>query len=180
MSDITPETDPIVQQREHIKDLESQLAEMREQTDLAAVTARENVMLKAGVDVETALGQMFTRAYDGELTVEAVRAQASEIGALTPTSPVPDPQITADETAAGRERAALGADAGPAGQLSDTDPVQTAWQQRDADLKRGMPRDAAAAGVLGAMIAAANNGDTRYAYNPETWKHQQDEALGLR
>jgi small-conductance mechanosensitive channel len=181
MSDQEPEIDPIRQQRDHIEQLEAQLAAQREQVDLASALNRENAMLKAGVDVESALGQMFSRAYDGELTVEAIRTQASEIGALAPTAPPSnEPEITPEEQQAGRERAALGADAGSPQGLPEVDPVQQGWTEYHADLKRGVQRDTAAGNVIGSMIAAANDGDPRYRYTPETWKAQQEERMGIR
>jgi len=182
MSDLEPEVDPIRQQREHIERLEAEIAQAKERADVAAVLERENVMLRAGVDVESALGQMFTRAYEGELTVDAVRQQASEIGALASSSAPAEtgPEITPEEANAGRERAALGADSGTPGSVPEPDLVEQGWANYDSDLKNGVQRDTAAANVIGAMIAEANNGNPRYAYTPETWKAQQEERMGIR
>ena len=55
----------------------------------AAVAKRETAFLKAGVDVESPLGKMFTKGYEGELSVEAIKTQASLVG-LIPTSESPE------------------------------------------------------------------------------------------
>ena len=182
MSDIEPEVDPIQQQREHIKDLESQLAASKEQVDLASALERENVMLKAGVDTESALGKMFSRAYDGELTVDAVRTQAAEVGALNATAPPaePNPDITPEEAQQSRERSALSTDAGVPGAGQEPDLVEAAWAQRADDLRSGLPQDTAAASVIAAMIGEANAGNPRYRYDPDTWRAQQEERMGIR
>ena len=52
--------------------LESEKAEM----------ARELAFLKAGVDTESKVGKLLMKGWEGELDVEAIAAEAAEIGAL--------------------------------------------------------------------------------------------------
>ncbi len=46
---------------------------------------RELSLIKAGIDVNTPTGKLFAKSYDGELTMDAIKAQAEEYG-LVPTS----------------------------------------------------------------------------------------------
>ena len=43
---------------------------------------KELAMARAGIDTESKLGKMFFKTYEGELTKEAIAAEAQEIGLL--------------------------------------------------------------------------------------------------
>lgn len=75
--------------REHQRKLEKELKQAKaEKRDLEAKNAeaqaakRELALLKAGIDTESGQGKLFAKAYDGELTVEAIKAQAEEYGLI--------------------------------------------------------------------------------------------------
>ena len=55
----------------------------------AANAKRELAFIKAGIDIESPTGKLFAKAYDGETTIDAVKAAASEYG-LIPTSQTDD------------------------------------------------------------------------------------------
>lgn len=172
------ETDAVRQQREHIAHLEAQLAEQSSATAVAEALALENVLLKAGVDTESALGKMFAKSYDGERTVDAVKAAAAEVGALTaPTAPPPPAgEPTADDLRQTAERAALSSD----GQAGDPlgasgNPVEEAYGDFRHELSVGKSRDDASAAVIGRFIGEANAGNPDFKYSPETWRAQQGE-----
>lgn len=74
------ESAPIRELREKNKQLEAQLAE-------AAEAKRQLAFVRAGVDLDSKVGQLFYKAYDGELDVEALKAEAAELGALSGTKP---------------------------------------------------------------------------------------------
>lgn len=63
------------------KRAQQELAELREQTELAN---RELALRRAGVDVDSPLGEMFSRDYDGVLEVGAIQEAASAVGAYSP------------------------------------------------------------------------------------------------
>jgi hypothetical protein len=75
---------------------------------------RESAFMKAGVDLDTPLGKMFAKGYDGELSVDAIKQAGSAVGAL-PTSA--DPGIQAELAA--HDRVAQ-ASAGTAAAVPDT------------------------------------------------------------
>lgn len=63
------------------KRAQRELEELREQTELAN---RELALRRAGVDVDSPVGAMFARDFDGPLTVGAIQSAASEVGAYSP------------------------------------------------------------------------------------------------
>lgn len=56
---------------------------------------REVAFARAGVDDTTPLGRMFVRGYDGDATVDAIKAAAEEIPGLLPAPPANS--MSADE-----------------------------------------------------------------------------------
>lgn len=55
----------------------------------AAKAKRDLALIRAGIDIDSPTGKLFVKGYDGEPTVEAIKAAASEYG-LLPTSQAPD------------------------------------------------------------------------------------------
>jgi len=63
-----------------------------EQAKAEAAAARKELLLaKAGIDSDKGPGKLFARAYDGELTLDAIKAAAQEYGVLTPAAPAVPP-----------------------------------------------------------------------------------------
>ena len=78
--------------RELQRKMEKELKESKAQLKLAndaksegESAKRELAFLKAGIDTSTGTGKLLAKSYEGELTVEAIKAQAEEYG-LIPTS----------------------------------------------------------------------------------------------
>ena len=65
--------------------------EAEEATREANNAKRELALMKAGIDLESPTGKLFVEAYDGEITVDAIKAAAGEYG-LIPTSQTEDVQ----------------------------------------------------------------------------------------
>jgi len=53
----------------------------------AAALKRELAMVKAGVDTESPIGKLFARAYDGDVTPEAVKAEWAKINGAPVETP---------------------------------------------------------------------------------------------
>ena len=64
--------------RARIKDLESEIKSLRQVAAEAEQTKREAVMLKAGVNPDDPASRYFVKAYDGELSVDAIKQAAVE------------------------------------------------------------------------------------------------------
>ena len=56
-----------------------QAEDARNEADAAK---RELALIKSGVDVESPTGKLFAKAYDGEISVEAIKAAATEYGLI--------------------------------------------------------------------------------------------------
>lgn len=86
MSDANPNPEPTG--GELRSQFEAQLAEQK----------RENAMLRAGIDLDSPLGAMFAKAYDGDLTTDAVKAAFVQLAPAAPAAPAPDPAATPEQT----------------------------------------------------------------------------------
>lgn len=96
--------------REHQRKIEKENKRLRDEAAQANAKAaeaeaikRENLFLKAGVtNIDSGVGQLLYKGYEGELTVEAIRAAASEVN-LIPTSEQPDVAQELDALASTRQ-----------------------------------------------------------------------------
>lgn len=156
-----------------------------------AALARENTILRAGVDTSTPLGAMFARAYDGPLTVEDMRKAAVEVGALAPPTP-PTPAPVAPESTAtpeeiqgalDRQRLASGApDSSGTTPPPPEDFVEAGYKEFHDIMAQGRPREQAAISVIGRAIVAGAAGNPRVILpnngQPAAWAEEIRAAKG--
>lgn len=157
-----------------IKDLRRQARKATKlQAELDGYKRRE-AFIVANVDLDTALGQMFIKAYDGELDPVKIREEAEKVGALKAETPPPPTgqEIPPEETSSTDERRDLASDAEPdSGKKDDRPP-----DPREAALKLGQEalaagastEDAMADGIGRLMQSAFGDKDER-----ATWKPQE-------
>jgi hypothetical protein len=129
----------------------------------AEALKREIAFLKAGVNLDSAVGKMFAKAYDGELDVEMIKQGATEVGAITPPAAPATPEAPAvvhDENQS-QERMDLASQAGRPGTIEPGDPFESAMAAFEAARKSGASRDTAAASAFAKIIEAHNAGDGR-------------------
>lgn len=82
---------------------------------------RELLLLKAGIDVSTGTGKLFAKAYDGDLTVEAMQAAAAEYGlAEAPVQGAP-PEAVQAQRAIQQGATTPSANPGPSSQITPAD-----------------------------------------------------------
>lgn len=154
-------------------------AEIQAQADAQAATARAEAaerqlaLVSAGVDITTPTGRMFLDAYKGELNPEAIKASATEVGAIRAPEPVVEEKP--DNTEAD-ERLNLGAGAAAAYVPDDAHPAQAGMAEFDAALARGETRERAASYVVQSLLTAAVNGDQRAMYDPARWKAEAGDV----
>lgn len=153
------------------------IQELRDAADRGAKAARENLFLRAKVDLDSPLGAMFMRGYDGELTVDAVKAAWAEIPQVpAPVANAAEQQQATDAAAqaAAEEQARAQQDAArrsigtaptepPAEKVAN--PLEAGYQGFHQNLADGMSRDRAAKPVFEQIIGAAANGDERFIFN---------------
>lgn len=63
----------------------------------AAAAKRELAFVKAGVDTDSKLGKLFANGYDGEVTVEAIRAAYAEINPAPAAQVKVEPEVDVDD-----------------------------------------------------------------------------------
>jgi len=78
--------------RDRMKQLEQENQNLRAAAAEAAAAKRELAFTKVGIDLESPLGKLFAKAYDGDSSLEAVQQAAAEYGLIKPPS-----RVNADE-----------------------------------------------------------------------------------
>ena len=91
--------------RARMKQLEKETADLRKQVAESEVAKRELAFVKAGIDPTSPMSKYFVKAYDGELSPEAIREAAVEAQLISP----PDSKPSADEANAWSRTAKIGA-----------------------------------------------------------------------
>lgn len=94
--ELEPDNEPQRDSRKFVRKLEQEAkegkrakAEADEAKAELAKAKRDLALMQAGIDVNSPTGKLFVKGYDGEVSVEAIKAAASEYG-LLPTSQAPD------------------------------------------------------------------------------------------
>lgn len=113
------------------KNLERKAKEAETAKAEAQAAKRELALLKAGIDLESPTGKLFAKAYDGEASVDAIKAAATEYGLIgtesAPAAPAQAaPSVSNDELAAHQRIAQTSAGANSAGQYDARDAVNSA------------------------------------------------------
>ena len=75
--------------RQHLKELEKEVQELRQLKMEAENAKRELAFAKAGVPMGSPMAKYFVKGYDGELTPEAIRSAAAEAGLVAAANPNP-------------------------------------------------------------------------------------------
>lgn len=170
MSDPTTNAEP-TQQGQSPKELR-EFAERQQADAEAARTEAETLRTQnrtltfqaAGVDLESPVGKLFDKAYEGDLTVDAVKAGWAEVAppsaAATPAEPVDDGP-TPDELANQAARTAVATGASPPGAEPTADPWPDALAGYQADRAKGVRVEAAENNALAKIFTAAASGDER-------------------
>lgn len=151
------------QQNENIQSLRKAADDGVKARTEADQLRRENAMLKAGVDLESPVGKMFARAYDGELDPEMIKTGATEVGALTPApvvAVVTEPPVVHDQTQS-QERMDLASQAGKPGTIEPGDPYDAAMQAFENERRSGSTREMSAAAAFQKIVEAHKAGDGR-------------------
>lgn len=81
--------------RKWVRDLEKRAKGADTAKAEAEAARRELAMLKAGIDLETPQGKLFAKAYDGESTLDAVKAAAEEYGVIQAMNAIPAEELDA-------------------------------------------------------------------------------------
>ncbi len=141
----------------------TQKAEDEAEAERVAAIAdrRELAFLKAGLsaeDLESPVGKLFARTYDGELTPEALKSAAAELGLMEPTGTATDEEKGATEE---RRDLAAGANAPDGTEASTVDPRDEAVNIAKTALEDGASENEALSLAFRRIHNAATDGDER-------------------
>jgi ribosomal protein L12E/L44/L45/RPP1/RPP2 len=75
--------------RQHIKELEKEVNDLRQLKAEAETAKRELAFAKAGIPMDSPIAKYFIKGYDGELTPEAIHEAATEAGLVAQPKPNP-------------------------------------------------------------------------------------------
>lgn len=133
----------------------------------AAELQRENIFLKSGIPTDTPLGKMFYKSYDGDLTPDAIKAAATEVGLVQPsTEGTKEVNLQPGEERSTDERRAAASNASPGGVLPEKHPQQEAREKAEAIVKEGGTYEQAGAGFLSTLVKRYSEGDQRAVVDP--------------
>lgn len=153
-----------------------QLREKAKATDSAQAESlaarRELLFVKAGIDTESTLGKLALRAYEGELTADAVKAFGNEIGAVDAAPPSNRVAITDDERALEADRTVLGGGTKDPATPEDGVPQMVGLKNFEDRLAAGADRDRASDEFYNRMFDAAAKGNTHAIYDPDRYRDQ--------
>lgn len=91
----------------------------------AEALKRENAFLRAGIDIEAPEAKYFYKGYEGELTADAIKAEAETLGLFKTREPASTETATPEEREQTEIRAGLATGSNAVGSPPDEDP-QTA------------------------------------------------------
>lgn len=127
-----------------------------------AETARlrtEASALRAGIDVDSPIGQLFLNSYNGDATPEAIRTAYDALGIPSAPSNEPPPPTndgpSAQELEQQRLQGAVQGQASPPGQEPPGDLWEQTYGDFHANMAKGMRRQDAGAAALNRVFEAA-------------------------
>jgi hypothetical protein len=130
--------------------------------------ARENLFLRAGVDLDNKVGQMLFKTWEGD-TIDALKAEANELGVIAG----PRPAYSPEETSQQQFRQTM---TGPPPAMTPPaeapHPTETAVSQFHADRKKGVPMETAQLAAFDRIFSAAASGDKRAIFDPVAYQQE--------
>ena len=166
MSDITDQDD----ETPNIAGLREAARQGKEATARADDLARENLFLRAGVDLDGKVGKMLFKTWEGD-TIDELKAEASELGVIAG----PRAAYNAEETSQQQFRSSL---TGPPPAMTPPSeaphPTETAVSQFHADRKRGIPMETAQLAAFDRIFSAAASGDKRAIFDPVSYQQNAE------
>jgi len=143
-------------QESSIKDLRDAATRGRQASQELESVKREMAFLKAGVDTDSKAGQLLFKAYDGDLEIDLIRAEAEELGILKDA--VASEGISeADEAAdrqVGRQRQNLVSDSVPPDEQIES-PYDAGHREFREMIEAGRPKEDSAARFIDTVLQAA-------------------------
>lgn len=160
---------------EHIKKLRSDAEKGRKLESLVAEKDRQIAFLQAGVDTSSKLGQMLMKSYEGELTAEAIKAEAEEIGMFNSSSAEVEVDTAPTPTQVEYQMAREGLSGGNTATTEQPAPrsaVDRAFNEWNESRKSGLSNADATDLAFASFISSAAQGDSTALFNDAEWRNQ--------
>lgn len=185
-----PEDNP----NDNIQQLRDQASQSKANADKNVLLEKEMAFMRAGVDTQSKPAQALIASYAGDLTPEAILAEATEWGLVkapqTPATETPpaggeQQQQTDAEAAAATAAAQAQQDmrqtvAGGGAAPPPEPPVVGGVDRAMTDFKdsrlAGMPKDQAMGLAANNVLAAGVTGDKQALFDPEKWEAEKAKA----
>jgi hypothetical protein len=135
--------------------------------------------VKAGIDTDSKPAQALLQSYDGELTAEAIKAEAADWGIVKATAPEPDPEPdpTPDYSSDAELQQMRDASSGhpaPVEEIAKS-AFDKAGDQYLSDRKEGRAAQDSLNRAYGSFIKSAAMGDKSAIFDPDEWESRQAE-----
>lgn len=138
--DLTQKDTPVIRElRKDAKQAKKARAEANAKAEEAERLRRELAFVKAGIETDSRLGQMLFKSYDGELTAEAIKSFAAEVGLATPAVEPENPRTAAAAEIADTF-ASISGNAAPA-IVPPADPTVTFLDDFDRAIAKGFRKE---------------------------------------
>lgn len=134
------------------------LKEAAKAAEDAKAAMRENAMLKAGIDIDSPVGKMFFKTYEGELSKDAIKQAAVEVGLAEVETK--NPEVTPDEKNSTKERQGLTTGV-PGSTEVKKHPIEEAKETADDFIKKGATFEDAGAAYVSTLVKRYQEGDKR-------------------
>lgn len=160
---------------EHIKKLRSDAEKGRKLESLVAEKDRQIAFLQAGVDTETKLGQMLMKSYEGELTAEAIKAEATEIGMFNSESAEVETESALTQAQVEYQMAKEGLSGGNTALTEEPAPrsaIDKAYAEWNNSRKSGLSNADAQDLAFASFISSAAQGDSTALFDENNWRNQ--------
>lgn len=141
----------------------------------AELAKKELAFVKAGIDTDSKPAQALLKAYDGELSADAIKAEAAEWGLLKQAEP--EPEATPDYTADAELQNMRDASAGEPAPIEppNKSAFDIAGDQFLQDRKDGRPQQDAMNRAYGTFLKEAAKGNPTAIFNEDEWERTQEE-----
>jgi hypothetical protein len=157
------DTDPQDQDHDEPSELRKAADRGRAAQAEAEALKRELAFAKAGIDTDSKAGKMLLKSYEGELTPEAIKAEAEEIGLFKPQTAVASTETaTPEEREQTDIRTGLATAPAVTGGTVDEDPQQAGLRAGFEARKQGASHVDAFTAALGPVFQAALENDPGY------------------
>jgi ribosomal protein L12E/L44/L45/RPP1/RPP2 len=173
---------------ENLANLRKMAKDGKSAIDRAQQLERENLFLRAGIDLDTKLGKMLFKTYEGD-SLEDLRTEAKDIGLLTgntnpastqtsngnPAGDEGDDEDTERQMRREQQRQRQTITGGkPGGEVSTETPhpVDAAYKDFYEDRAKGVRLENAQLGVIDKVLVAAGKGDKRVIFDQRAWDDQ--------